>query len=1153
MPNPKKIGGYSILSEIGSGGSGAVYRARDSLNDRDVALKILPHTDDLARFLQEARLAREIDHPNVIDVFDCGEDGGVRFIAMELTPTSLREILAKGRLSLSRSLDIFRQAALGLRAVHERGGVHGVVKPGGILLDSEGAVKVAGFGSARADDLTMTAYKPPELWRGERADARSDVYSLGAILHEALTGEAPSAAPGRATAKRIRPSVPTGLARIVEKALEFDPTRRWRTMDELIDAVSVELVNRCALIDFYEAAGGDKWRIKDNWLTDAPLGDWFGVTVNRDGAVTGLDNTVNDLEGELPSEITHLTELEDLVLDGSLSGSLPPELGGLANLKELNLGFNRLSGNIPPELGGLAKLEFLNLNHNRLSGDIPPELGGLAKLETLDLSGNRLSGDMPPELGGLANLERLDLADNRLSGDVPPELGGLAKLDHLNLADNRLSGSVPPELGGLPKLERLDLADNRLSGSVPPELGGLAKLDHLDLGGNELSGELPDELGRLRKLETLRLPANRLTGDMPHYLCGLNRLEELKLAGNDWTGWVAGALLEVFDNDLDKIDLPVCDRESAPRPISLRDVLAFESGGRLSLSRSVDICRQVALGIKAARERNIIHQDVKPENILIHADGAVETAGFGTARADARADIRALGAALYESLTGRTPNGEGLSALRPEAPTALRRIVDRCLSDRPDARYQSADELVREIADPALINRCALIDFYEAAGGREWKRSDNWLTDKPLDDWLGVTADRDGVVTGIELRGKVISWDPNEWNELEGEIPREIAYLSDLETLDLSENSLFGRVPPELGGLAKLKRLDLSFNGLSWGIPPELGALTELKRFDLGYNRLFGNIPPEFGGLAKLERLDLGDNRLSGNIPPELGGLAELKRLDLGYNRLSGNIPPELGGLAELKRLELGGNDLSGNIPPELGGLAELKRLDLRVNSLSGNIPPELGRLAELKRLDLSKNSLSGNIPPEFGGLAKLKRLDLSKNSLSGSAPPELGGLANLKSLELGGNRLSGNIPPELGGLAKLTWLRLGGNQFSGNIPPELGGLTGLERLDLHGNSLSWNIPPELGGLTGLKHLDLSENSLSGSAPPELGGLTGLEHLDLSENSLSGSIPPELGGLTGLIVLNLAGNDWTGCIPGALDVISIISDLYEINLPVCVD
>ena len=522
MPNPKKIGGYSILSEIASGGDGAVYRARDSLNDRDVALKMLPHADDpddLARFLQEARLAREIDHPNVIQALGYGEDGGVRFIAMELMAVSLREILAKGRLSLSKSVDIFRQAALGLRAVHERGGVHGGVKPENILLDSAGAVKMAGFGSARAD-------------------VRSDVYSLGAILHEALTGEAPSAAPGRATAKRIRPSVPTGLARIVEKALEFDPKRRWRTMDELIDAVSTELVNRCALIDFYEATSGDVWKRSHNWLTDdEPLDSWEGVTANRDGVVVGLKLNWNSLEGELPPELGGLTKLEWLNLsDNRLSGNIPPELGGLAKLKDLDLGNNLLSGSVPPELGGLAELEWLDLSDNHLSGNIPPELGGLTELKWLSISRNHLSGNIPPELGGLAKLKDLILSDNRLSGSLPPELASLAKLRELHLGDNGLSGVIPPELGGLTELEWLDLNENRLSGNIPPELGRLTELKWLSLMDNRLSGNIPPELGGLTKLSHIFLDDNRLSGSAPPELGGLTELRDLGLSDNRLSG-----------------------------------------------------------------------------------------------------------------------------------------------------------------------------------------------------------------------------------------------------------------------------------------------------------------------------------------------------------------------------------------------------------------------------------------------------------------------------------------------------------------------------------------------------------------------------------------------------------------------------------------
>ena len=548
MPNPK-IGGYAILNEIGSGGYGAVYRARDQLRDRDVALKALTKitdSNDLERFRREARLAYEIDHPNVISILHYGEDGGVCFIVMELMPISLREILENGRLSLSRSVDICRQVALGLRAAHERGVIHRDVKPDNILLDSAGAVKVTDFGLARAEDLrtiTVTGsligtplYMSPEQWKGERPDVRSDIYSLGVVLHETLTGEAPFLIAGKAPVKHVRPSVPTGLARIVEKCTELDPSRRYQTMNELIGSISAELVNRCALIDFYEATNGDRWERNDNWLTDAPLVDWYGAFLNHDGVVDGLNLESNNLEGEIPPEITHLTELNTVCLTR-----------------------NRLSGSIPPELGNLTKLEYIEIADNGLTGSIPPELSSLAKLEYLIFEGNRLTGSIPPELGSLTELKMLALADNGLLGNIPPELGDLTKLEWFSLNHNRLSGNIPPELGNPTELTELYLADNRLSGNIPPELGKLIKLRHFDVGGNEISGELPDELASLRNLNALCMRDNQLTGHIPYFIYGFNRIETLELSGNNWTGCIPRALFNVRRNDLAEINLPVCD------------------------------------------------------------------------------------------------------------------------------------------------------------------------------------------------------------------------------------------------------------------------------------------------------------------------------------------------------------------------------------------------------------------------------------------------------------------------------------------------------------------------------------------------------------------------------------------------------------------
>ena len=157
--------------------------------------------------------------------------------------------------------------------------------------------------------------------------------------------------------------------------------------------------DREALVALYNATDGENWNRSDNWLSDAPLGEWYGVDTNNDGRVTVL------------------------ILDNNeLSGEIPPELGSLANLTELELSDNGLSGEIPPELGSLANLSWLGLSGNGLSGEIPPELGSLANLTYLWLYGNNLSGEIPAELGSLANLTELRLSGNPLSGCVPGSL-----------------------------------------------------------------------------------------------------------------------------------------------------------------------------------------------------------------------------------------------------------------------------------------------------------------------------------------------------------------------------------------------------------------------------------------------------------------------------------------------------------------------------------------------------------------------------------------------------------------------------------------------------------------------------------------------------------------------------------------------------------
>ena len=250
------------------------------------------------------------------------------------------------------------------------------------------------------------------------------------------------------------------------------------------DTPTPAAVDRAALVALYEATDGANWTSNDNWLSNRPIGEWYGVTTDRSGRVTELSLEINQLSGEIPAELGNLVNLELLSLSvNQLSGEIPAALGNLSNLEFLILAENRLSGEIPAALGNLSNLEFLILAENRLSGEIPAALGNLASLGWLSLERNQLSGEIPAALGNLASLGWLSLERNQLSGEIPAALGNLTNLVELRIEFNQLSGEIPAELGNLTNLVELGLASNQLSGCVPRSLRDQLDMDHSSLQG----------------------------------------------------------------------------------------------------------------------------------------------------------------------------------------------------------------------------------------------------------------------------------------------------------------------------------------------------------------------------------------------------------------------------------------------------------------------------------------------------------------------------------------------------------------------------------------------------------------------------------------------------------------------------------------------
>ncbi len=851
------------------------------------------------------------------------------------------------------------------------------------------------------------------------------------------------------------------VAACADESVVDPPTAAVASDAELRAMAMARAGDRDILVAFYNATDGPNWVNDTNWLTDAPLGDWHGVRTDATGRVT-----------------------------------------------ELNLEENGLSGSMPSDLGQLAQLVRLDLADNHLSGPIPAELGRLANLGTLSLARNELTDSIPPSLGDLANVYQMSLASNELSGTIPAELGGMVNLEYAQLQGNDLAGTIPSELGNLTELVELFLGGNRLTGLIPESFLKLSSLTTFSFTRNH-GLCAPGTRRFVTGLQGIRFVEGPYCNELD-----AQALEDLHRTGDgsNWTnsdGWLGGVVLEdwygVETDSIGRVTvLDLAENGLAGRlPASLGNMASMtrleigdnpDLSGRLppSLSRTpLDELRYMNTGLCAPVEAWF---EEWLGRIAQHEGTGVQCPPLSD---------REILTALYEGTDG--PDWEESGNWLADAPLGTWHGVET----DADGRVVSL-KLVRNGLEgpiPPELGALTELDTLSLWGNR---------LSGPIPPELGELA---------EL--KLLYLHRNRLTS----VPPELGRLAGLEVLAVSFNRLES-LPPELGGLAALEQLWLCCNELT-SAPPELSRLSNLELLDLDRNRL-ASIPP-LGRFENLTILWLASNELT-SIPPDLGRLTSLEDLDLNENRLA-SIPPELGRLDSLRALWLASNELT-SIPEELGALNRLRLLVLEGNRLT-SIPHRPGGFASLRILDLSSNGFT-SFPWELGELSNLGVLELDGNRLT-SIPSGLGRLAGAKwvvsraarrpslserwgessdpwRLDFDESRLT-SVSRKMDGLSALRAGMTDDANHSMGARARAGTFPSLEVLDVSSNELSGPLPAGLLEFTDIASLGLAGNA--GLAGPLPLGLTALEHLEDLHTTGTGLCAPAdpefldwLGGVT---------------------------------------
>jgi Leucine-rich repeat (LRR) protein len=711
------------------------------------------------------------------------------------------------------------------------------------------------------------------------------------------------------------------------------------------------------------------------------------------------------------------------------------------------------------------------------------------------------------------------LTNNNMTGELPDEIGNLSELRDLRLDDNNLSGIIPSALGNASKLEDMQLRRNQLTGIG--DLSGLTNLVQIHIGENPYEpAPLPDWIqSSASTLRTLRMEGSNLTGELPEWLSDMEVLNRVRLQQNALVG-----------------EIPLIGK-----PENLGNAIELWNNQFTSL----------APGWGAYS--NLGQLRLQTNNLTGHLPEEIgHMTGLSVLRINSNSNLTGPIPMSFTGLVNLNQfdyNGTGLCE-----------PYDEDFQVWLNGIGSSAGTNVTCPPGGMVGDSLALAALYESTNGDNWTRKSGWF-EGPIEHqtWAGIivdTIDGDLRVTEIHLRS----------NNMTGQLPAELSWMSELRILDLDQNEIGGAIPSELNALTNLQRLLLRDNHFTGAIP-DLSGMVSLRRFSLRDVKTLdpGPVPAWFSELPNLTHIFLDETNRTGELPAVDGEWLThlpIQQIRLGKNQIEGAMPL-MGNPETLTSVEAFDNKFSGPIPAGYGEYKLLSNWRIQTNSLSGELPPELGGMTALSTFRIAWNpGLTGPIPMSYLEWPNITRFDYNSTGLC--EPDEQAFRDWIAGITSAG---TGFVCPPQGmeadslALAALyestngdNWARKGG-WFEGPIVPQswagiivdtINGDLRVTEIHLRNNNMTGQLPVELSWMSELRILDLDENAIEGEIPPELNALTKLERLFLRDNKFTGVIP-DLSGMVNLRRFSL--RDVNTLVPGPVPGwFGNLPNLQRINL-----